>query len=124
MLVALALLAERAAGRCLPVRWLVLCLLRRAEIAVFAFVAEETGWEWPFPGEPGEAGNGPADALFLGARLRALAALLDAMLAWAAGFTGHALALEGGPGRPASLPGRFVLVFARAGRTGMPYDTS
>ncbi|KAB2946199.1 MAG: hypothetical protein F9K19_26030, partial [Rhizobiaceae bacterium] len=40
-LLALALLAERAAGRSLPVRFLVLVLLGRAEAIARRFVAQE-----------------------------------------------------------------------------------
>ena len=107
-LVALAVLAERAAYRSLPVRWLVLCLLRHAESATREHVAETTGWDWSDLacafgiGDPRDAGagfdehqgagvvigsgNGPADALALAWRLRALAAVLGALLSPASGF--------------------------------------
>ncbi|MFN3546217.1 MAG: hypothetical protein ACK4U0_01900 [Mesorhizobium sp.] len=111
-LVALAVLAERAAYRSLPVRWLVLCLLRHAETVVREHVAETTGWDWPdlekafgidapeagFDAGQGAgdgradagiatvAGNGPADALALAWRLRALASILGAFLSPASGF--------------------------------------
>ena len=90
MLVALATLAERAANRSFPVRSLVLALLRYAERVARGLLAETAGCELydideavgPLDdpqGLPG-AGNGPADALLLGWRLRALAALLAAFL--------------------------------------------
>ena len=112
MLVALAVLAERAATRSLPVRWLVLCLLRHAEAVTRDHVAETTGWGWSdlevaFGIDAPEAGfdagqgvgngfadegiltgasNGPADALALAWRLRMLAAVLGAFLPPASGF--------------------------------------
>jgi hypothetical protein len=104
-LVALAVLAERAAYRSLPVRWLVLCLLRHAESVTRDHVAETTGWDWsdlacafgnddPRAGFITEhdahiltgAGNGPADALALAWRLRMLASILSALLSPASGF--------------------------------------
>ncbi|MCV0396372.1 MAG: hypothetical protein K5872_03625 [Rhizobiaceae bacterium] len=80
LLVALAALAEQAAGRCYLVRCLVLWLLRRAEAAAEAFVFDQTGV--PVPALAGFAadGNGPADALRLAARFMVLAAALGALL--------------------------------------------
>lgn len=80
MLVALAALAERAAGRSLPVRWLVLSLLRRAETAAHDLVAGVAGSAWPGPEVRPETGYGPADAASLALRLRMLAAVLGALL--------------------------------------------
>ena len=112
-LVALAVLAERAAYRSLPVRWLVLCLLRHAEPVTRDHVAETTGWDCfdlevafgigdvrdaGFDAGQGAgngladghiltgSGSGPADALALAWRLRALAAVLGALLQPASGF--------------------------------------
>ena len=111
-LVALAVLAERAAYRSLPIRWLVLCLLRHAESVTRDHVAETTGWDWSdleyafgidardAGFDAGQAagngpagagilacsGNGPADALALAWRLRMLAAVLGALLSPASGF--------------------------------------
>lgn len=124
MLVALAVLAERAADRSFPVRWLVLSLLRRADQVACAFVAHAVPFDDAFVADAGGIGNEPADAILLGARLRALAAWLAALLAAHLPFRGHVRAVEGGPGRSAALPGWFVLVSAHAGRTGVPYDTS
>ena len=80
LLVSLAVLAERAAERSLPVRWLVLWILRRAETVVEEYVFDETGM--PPPAMEGfvPIGNGPDDALRLAARFRALAAALAALL--------------------------------------------
>ena len=80
LLVASAVLAERAAERSLPVRWLVLWLLRRAETVVEDFVFDETGMPPPALEGIASVGNGPDDALRLAARLRALAAALGALL--------------------------------------------
>ncbi|MFN3547754.1 MAG: hypothetical protein ACK4U0_09720 [Mesorhizobium sp.] len=98
-LVALAVLAERVACRSVPIRWFVLCLLRHAESVVRNHVAETTGWDWPdlehafgigdadpdagFDTDRGagtRAGSGPADAMALVWRLRALAVVLRAFL--------------------------------------------
>ena len=79
MLVALAALAEQAAVRSFPVRFLVLCILRHAEVVAWAFVADAIGTTRPVSGEV-PAGNGPSDAMLLAARLRALAAALVALL--------------------------------------------
>ena len=118
LLVALAVLAERAAVRSLPVRWFVLLILRRAETAAEEFVLEATGTP---PAAEGfvVTGNGPDDALGLAARLRALAAALGAMLpealrrdrrpAWRGFAFGH---VAPGPGR------------VRGGWTRQPNDTS
>ncbi len=97
-LLALSLLAERAAGRSLPVRFLVLAILGRAETFARAFVARsmatliaeaiEAGcacpdwpsdWPWPdllAPDEPSAPHYGAAEAQLLALRLRILAALL------------------------------------------------
>jgi hypothetical protein len=85
LLVSLAVLAERAAERSLPVRWLVLWILRRAETVVEEYVFDETGM--PPPAMEGFApiGNGPEDALRLAARFRAFAAALAVLLPLAYG---------------------------------------
>ena len=119
LLVSLAVLAERAALRSLPVRWYVLWLLRRAETMVEDFVFDETGM--PPPAMEGFApiGNGTDDALRLAARFRALAAALCALFPLACPF-GRRPARRGfasdhvAPG-PARRPG---------GWAREPYDTS
>jgi hypothetical protein len=118
LLVSLAVLAERAAERSLPVRWLVLWILRRAETVVEDFVFDETGMPLAVEGFS-VAGNGPDDALRLAARFRALAAALAAVLPVARPLDrrlarrGFALGpLAAGSGR---FPGNWIRE---------PYDTS
>ena len=82
LLVALAALAEQGASRSAPVRALLLWILRRAEAVAETFVGEATGSPPPFGGIA-LAGNGPADALRLAARFRALAGVLRTLLAGA-----------------------------------------
>ena len=79
-LVALAALAERAAGRSFPVRWLVLALLRYAETVARDYVVETAPWAWPYLEDELEPGSSPMDAVLLGQRLRMLAAVLGALL--------------------------------------------
>jgi hypothetical protein len=80
LLFALAVLAERVAVRSWPVRFLVLCLLRRAESAAGAFVFEAAGMPPAAIEGFAAVGNDPADALRLAARFHALAAALGALL--------------------------------------------
>ena len=91
-LLALALLAERAAGRSLPVCFVVLAILGRAERIARGFVARsaavlvaeaiEAGRpDMPFPDlacldDPHGTHYGAADAVLLALRLRILAAVL------------------------------------------------
>ena len=60
LLVALAALAEAAAGRSFPVRWLVLLYLRRAEGVAHDFVAASAGLALPGLRVRPETGSGPA----------------------------------------------------------------
>mgnify|MGYP001403954652 CR=1 FL=1 len=86
-LLSLALLAERAAGRSLPVRFLVLALLGRAEAIARGFVARAVQADCPelpvpdlpFLDEPLGLHYGAADAALLALRLRMLAAVLAAL---------------------------------------------
>jgi len=91
-LLALALLAERAAGRSLPVRFVVLAILGRAEVIARGFVARSTATliaeaieagcpDLPLPDlacldDPHGTHYGAADAVLLALRLRILAAVL------------------------------------------------
>ena len=91
-LLALALLAERTAARSLPVRFLVLAILFRAEAIARRFVARATAMlvaeaidagcpDVPFPDlacldEPSGLHYGATDAVLLSLRLRILAAVL------------------------------------------------
>ena len=118
MLVALAALAEQAAVRSFPVRFLTLCILRHAEVVAWAFVADATGMMRPVSGEVPAAGNGPSDPMLLAARLRALAAALVALLR---------------PGRPRAGPPvsaarsarpRFIPALPAGCWARKPHDTS
>ncbi|APH72304.1 hypothetical protein [Aquibium oceanicum] len=80
LLVSFAVMAERAAGRSFPVRFVVLCILRHAEAVALLFVAETFEADvFYVHGDP-ETGYGPADAMAIAMRLRALASLVFAML--------------------------------------------
>ena len=82
LLVTLSLVAERAAGRSWPVRFLLLLILRRADAAATAFVARETeavgasGDDLPWLDDAAERGASPLDAAFLALRFRLLAEVL------------------------------------------------
>ena len=119
LLVSLAVLAERAAERSLPVRWLVLWILRRAETVVEDFVFDETGMPPPAMEGISLAGNGPDDALRLAARFRALAAALCALLPLASMFGRR-------PARRGFTSGQFAPGSGRclSGWMREPYDTS
>lgn len=89
-LASLAVLAEIAASRCLPVRWYVLGLMRNAERIVRQALVEQTGWNpddvervLVLASDPdGLSGSGsdPIDAIVMAWRLRALAILLGTFL--------------------------------------------
>ena len=121
MLVALAALAEQAAARSLPVRFLTLCILRHAEVVAWAFVADATGMMRPVSGEVPAAGNGPSDAMLLAARLRALAAALVALLRPGRPFPWNAR-IGSAPHRFAPGPGPWLV--APDGVEPRPNDTS
>jgi len=80
-LVSFAALAERAAGRCFPVRWLVLAILRHAERATLGYLTDTTGLDWAacFEDDPAPEYSHD-DAAMLAWRFRTLAALLGALL--------------------------------------------
>ena len=120
LLVALAVLAERAGSRSLPVRWFVLAILRRAEAVAHAFVVEATQSAWPYFDEDSEMDNRPVDAAWLAWRFRLLAAMLGALMRlascadrWNAGMDRAARRLAS---RRALLPS--------SSWTRMPNDTS
>ena len=94
VLLSLALLAERAASRSFPVRFLVLVILRRAEAIARTFVANEIEAagpcpdinspdldcpDLPFLDEPPALHFGAADTELLALRLRMLAAVLGVL---------------------------------------------
>ena len=81
LLLSLAGLAERAAARSAPVRFIVLWLLRQAETVAADFVGIEwnaTFWDDPSGFAPDHFGYGPADALALALSLRLLAVVVQA----------------------------------------------
>ena len=80
LLVSFATLADRAATRTFTVRWLVLALLRHVHSVVLDHVVDSAPWAWPYLDDELEPGNGPADAVLLGQRLRMLAAILAGLL--------------------------------------------
>ena len=135
-LLALALLAERAAGRSFPVRFLVLIILYRAEAVARAFVARAIladcpDWpcpDWPYPDEPPAMRYGAADAERLALRLRMLAAVLGALAGadsgpgersagWSANLAPCAVGASG-------LPMVLVVRLPAARRPLRPHDTS
>ena len=133
LLVSLSLVAERAAGRSFPVRFLVLVLLRRAEAVATSFVAATaeaagaTADDFPWLDDSPESGAGPLDAAWLAVRFRLLAALLD--LCRAAGGSGHTTGNVAGnwsgtsAPHPATLHPILLLVFPA--RRSLPvHDTS
>ncbi|CAG0955738.1 MAG: hypothetical protein F9K19_10780 [Rhizobiaceae bacterium] len=122
---ALALLAERAAGHSFPVRFIVLAILRRAESVASAFVTTATGADCL--AEPPAMHYGVVDAERLALRLRMLAAVLG-VLADAAGDSddrSHEAAYWSH--RPGDAPLRPVLLVVRLPvrrRPPRPHDTS
>ena len=120
MLAAFATLAERAALRSFPVRWIVLLLLRRAEAIARFYVEEVTDCDWPSPDDCSDTRYGSADALILAAFFRAMAAALATLLP--IDRPGRARRSDAECGLFA--PGTVLLVVFAAGRAGAPYDTS
>ena len=133
LLVSLSVVAERAAGRSFPVRFLVLALLRRAESVATAFVASPaeaagaTAADFPWLDDSPESGAGPLDAAWLALRFRLLAGVLD--LCRAAGRSGNTAGNVAGntsgnrTPHPATQFPILLLVFPA--RRGLPvHDTS
>ena len=83
ILLALADLAERAAGASRPVRYQVLWALRQADEVASAFVTGSPceGDQWPPAATPVRCGFDRADAEHLAASLRMLAFMVQAMAA-------------------------------------------
>ena len=94
-LVALAGLAERAAFRSWPIRWLVLCILRHADAVTRDFIALSDPEAGPHlaAAMPPTSGHTAQDALHLAASLRWLAEILRVMAAHCRrqAFFGHGL---------------------------------
>ena len=120
MLVALAALAERAGGRSLPVRFIVLAILRRAESVAHDFVLDATQATFPYFDEELEADNRPVDAAWLACRFRLLAAMLGALIRLTSGADSWQTGVDRATCRLAS---RRVLMTG-GGWTPMPNDTS
>jgi hypothetical protein len=80
LLVALAVLAERADARCWAVRCFVLWILRRVEGVAGDFVLDATGAPPPAIAAMAVLGNSHTEAMLLAARFRALAAALGVLL--------------------------------------------
>ena len=91
ILLALADLAERAAGASRSVRYQVLWALRQADEVVSEFVTGSTceGGQWPPASSPACRGFDPADAENLAASLRMLAFMVQAMAARASRSFSH-----------------------------------
>jgi hypothetical protein len=110
ILLALAVLAERAAGASRPVRCHVLWALRQADDVARAFVAgppcDGSGDQWPPAATPVRCGFDPADTEYLAASLRMLAFVVQAMAAQASpgGTCGDSLLSFRRNAQP--LPGR------------------
>ena len=100
LLLALAGLADRAAGRSGAVCWLVIWLLRPSEAVARAYLESLTpGAAWPPAPEPLRPRDGAAEAHRLARNLRTLAAALAALAALADYFPAPLQAL------PANRPG-------------------
>lgn len=121
LLVALAVQAERAAGRSFPMRWLALAILRSAEARASAWVAEVTPWEWRGFEDTMEPGYGPGDAILLAARFRMLAAMLAALLRAGRVMPGRSRCIAGARG---CIAPRLGPLAAPASLAAGPYDTS
>ncbi|APH71798.1 hypothetical protein [Aquibium oceanicum] len=119
LLVSFADLAERVAGRSAPVRWLVLLILRHAEMVAEDFVFDAAGMPPAALEGIAAVGNDPDDALCLAARFYALAVALCALLPIGGRFDWRSVqrSLSSGPVAPGS--GR-----ALSGYAPKPNDTS
>ena len=122
-LLALAVLAERAAVRSFLVRWIVLVALRRAEGIATRYAAEEAGIDGAFFEDEDRCGSSPADAALLAWRLRWIAAFLQGLLeadclrhAWTPGVDG--------PRRPGAAYRQVVALATPACAAPRPWDTS
>jgi len=116
----LVTLAERAAARSYPIRFLVLCYLRYAEAAASELVADTT-FARRLAGAAA-IGNDPGDAIRLALRFRALAAALVALLRPACRFGGLLERPDRVVRQAASCPGPRSFMFD--GRDPTPNDTS
>ena len=141
LLVSLSLVAERAAGRSWPVRFLVLALLRRADAVATAFVAGEVEAvgagedDFPWLDEVPEGGSSPLDAACLALRFRALAGVLELCRAawlyddtagdWPGDWPGNWAASISGVCAPHPATQFPILLLLFPARGGLPvHDTS
>lgn len=120
LLVALAAFAERAGSLSLPLRLLVLSILRPAETVARAFVVDATPTRWPGSEEPPFVQSRPLDATWLAASFRALAAALGAMVRLACCF--QRSRVDWAPRRLATRPHQSLV--APRGAARRPDDTS
>lgn len=121
LLLSLARLAECAALRSFPVRWLVLVLLRRAEAAALTLLPVAAPIDRASLDDP-DAGFRPADALLLAAHLRTIAALLSAVLAVSA--FAHSRSLARGSAQCAVRPRLHPAIASSANLPNGAFDTS
>jgi hypothetical protein len=129
LLLSLSLVAERAAGRSWPVRFLVLAILRRAEAVATSFVAATaeaagaTADDFPWLDDTAESGSSPLHAAFLALRFRALAEVLE--LCRAAGRSGNTSGIMSGSCVPHPATRFPILLLVFPARRGAPvHDTS
>jgi len=127
-LLALAGLAQRAAGAPLPVRWLVLWFIRRGEAVAAEFVAGSAcaaaRGQWLLAPVTVRHGSSPADAIDLALSLSGLARAVAVMVtqirrqAFLRGSQPSGASLDRGPRH--GIPGAFGMTVPQIGRT----DTS
>lgn len=122
LLTALAMLAERAAGRSLPVRCFVFFILRFAESVVTEYVLDVTGTPVLTVEAIAAVGNEPDNAMLLALRLRALAAALAVLLPVAGRPDRRPVRCGGGVRCMGSSISRFAVI--PGGWTPEPIDTS
>lgn len=120
LLETLAGVAERAAGRAFPVRFLVLLLLRRAESVARAYAADALLVD-VICYEDGDAG-GPPGAEALASRFRALAAALGTLLPDAGDLDARTKTARAAHRR--SLARRAAALVAPGAAQPWPHDTS
>lgn len=130
MLLALAVLAESAAGRAFPVRWFVLTLLAQGEAVARSFVVEQIGDAWLCLDQAGDLAHerprwDALAAMHLAVRFRVLATVLSACL-HADGGAGHPggnlLPVDGGRIDDAPAPHLVLVVLVCGARRRL--DTS
>lgn len=119
VLMALASLAEHAAGRCFPLRILVLSIVARAERPVRDFLFDTTGAFGPRFDDCVEVRGRPGEAALIALRLRMLASTVAALLH--AECLADCCRIVGPPERVAARTGWFA---AASSSAPIPADTS